>query len=210
LDFDDVKAQVGYPDFDEIVMGAPLSTSRDEANVGKFYVLRSANPYGRTNAVMANDHTIAFLLMVEDDGMAYVQAESEVMRVNLADIHSLQKGQGGDDEDSRRRADVIVNAGPSPRDIAFGETRCKSIGDLRPGEYYHCPSDVLFDRAIDDDRSYMRTPVLYLGPAPKGLAYIFGHKRVAQVEVQYLRLRADNAADFPAGGGARGRGARRV
>ena len=148
--------------------------------------------------------------MVEVDGMAYVQAESEVMRVNLADIHSLQKGQGGDDADSCLRADVILNARPSPGDVAFGETRCESIDDLMPGEYYHCPSGVLFDETIDDDRSYMRTPVLYLGPAPEGLAYIFGHKRVAQVEVRYLRRRAGNAADFPAGGGARGRGARRA
>jgi hypothetical protein len=191
LDFDTVRARVGYPVFGDVVEGRSLSmldSSELSLCIGLFYVYRPLFTEGRTYTVVASDYTFAFVLGLSSTG-AYVLLRSGVVHVGLNDLHVIEHGHGAADPGACARADLILNARPRPVDGIFGDRKCEALVDLEIGTYYHCPSSALYGDDIGRDPRYSRTGVLYLGPASGTKVYVYGHKREVQVDFQYLRLR---------------------
>jgi len=192
LGFDDVKARVGYPVFDRIEPGVHLARADDgplHGRVGTFCTYHDSNTMGRTNAVLVNDYTLAFILGFSNGvSGAYVLLRSRVEHVALDELCTIVEGQGGTDDDARRRADVIVNAKTPPMNASFSDRSCESIGELVIGKYYQCPSAALYGRTIADHRRSLRTAVLYLGVASDTEVFIYGNKREARVEFKYLHF----------------------
>ena len=193
VSFDHVKTQVGYPAFDRIYEGAPLNTVHSAERpqcVGRFYLYHNSDTHRRMNAD-DGEKRIVFLLGFTSSGeRAYVLYHLGVTSVHSHELCTITNGAGGDDAAARARADLILNALPPPSRHDFGEAVCQHIDELTPGAYYHCLSDLLYEQdrmdGVRDDDSYRRRPVLYVGPAPEGKAYIFGNQREVAVDIRYL------------------------
>jgi hypothetical protein len=191
--FDHVIAQVGYPAIDRILEGEslnPVTVDTIPQLVGKFYTFHGSYTTGRTNAVMDRDLKIVFLLGFSNNGsnayIAYPLVEG-VKLVDSHDLHTITMGEGATDEAACSRANLILNADPPPSTDVFGSTPCTNITGLTAGAYYECPYSALHEpMGTIDTRWVHRTPVLYLGPAPEGKAYVFGRDREAIVDVEYL------------------------
>jgi hypothetical protein len=191
--FDQVKAQVGYPAIDHIQEGEspnPVTVDTIPQLVGKFYTFHNSYTTGRTNAVMDRDLKIVFLLDFSDNGRnAYIAypLEEGVKLVDPHDLRTITMGEGATDEAACSRANLIMNADPPPSTDVFGSTPCTNIAELRAGAYYECPYNALRKPMGTIDTQWVhRTPVLYLGPAPEGKAYVFSRDREAIVDVKYL------------------------
>jgi hypothetical protein len=198
LNFDDVTAKVGYPVYGRMREGESLkdiTKGMEPQLVGKFYVYYDT--FRQTNLEYITERLIVFLLGFNMDcRKAYIfrTQRDGVLILDSNQLHIIEEGEGATDEDTLKRANVIVNADPIYLRYVFGNTPCTNITQLTIGTYCHYSYEALvgddpmtktFERDCVDE-SRRRIPVLYLGPAPEGKAYIFGCDREVIVNVENL------------------------
>jgi hypothetical protein len=197
LNFDGVTAKVGYPLIDQMYEGEPLkdiTEGMEPLLVGKFYVHYDLDTDRQTKAKWITKRLIVFLLGFSMKGKkAYIfrPQEQGIASVDSNKLYPITRGEGATDEATCTRANVILDADPPPASYNFGETHCTDITQLKTGEYYHW-NDLMAESDSGCDcvaGSRRRIPVLYLGPALGGKAYVFARKREMIVNVEYLFLR---------------------
>ena len=186
LDFDQVKAAVGYPIYTQLRTGTRLGPGMDQSDfIGRVYMcdLSAVD----TRRFLEGIIIVALFLGSASGEEAFVWIDSRVALVRLTSLSCIKRGGGADDDDAKSRADVIFSAKPPPRAGAYSDTVvCTSANDLTVGEYYECPNQAFNGKEVTDTGLYFKKPVLYLGRGTDESVYVFAEKREALVPFRWM------------------------